>query len=218
MTQSSTKPILGISMGDPAGIGPEICAQALSRSRVHELCRPLVIGDAGVIRQAVNIVEAPLEVRGITSVSQAAFGRDMIDVYDLKNVDLPQLQLGKVSAMAGNAAFEAVRVTIKLAMSGDIAATVTAPIHKEALVLAGHHFPGHTEIFAHFTRPEVWIAFSDDLIHWGGHEPLIIPNTERWQSGRIGGGCPPVRERQPRSSGPAQGRGPRSSTRSRRTR
>src|SRR4051794_32646220 len=147
----TSRPILGISMGDPAGIGPEICAQALSRARVHELCRPLVIGDASVIRQAVNMVEAPLEVRGITSVSQATFQRDVIDVYDLKNVDLPQLQLGKVSAMAGNAAFEAVRMVIKLAMSGDIAATVTAPIHKEALVLAGHHFPGHTEVFAHFT-------------------------------------------------------------------
>jgi len=89
-----------------------------------------VIGDASVIRQAVNIVEAPLEVRAITSVSQATFQRDVIDVFDLKNVDLSQLELGKVSAMAGNAAFEAVRMMIKLAMSGDIAATVTAPIIK----------------------------------------------------------------------------------------
>jgi 4-phospho-D-threonate 3-dehydrogenase / 4-phospho-D-erythronate 3-dehydrogenase len=144
-------PIIGISMGDPAGIGPEICAAALARKKARELCRPIVVGDAGVMRQAVTIAKAPLAVRAVSSVSQATFQHDGIDVYDLKNVDLSKHKLGKVSAMAGNAAFEAVRTMIELAMSNDIAATVTAPIHKEALVLAGHHFPGHTEIFAHFT-------------------------------------------------------------------
>src|SRR4051794_13965255 len=144
-------PILGISMGDPAGIGPEICASVLARSAVHDLCRPLIVGDAGVMRQAVKIAQSPLPVRAISSVAQTNFQRGANDVYDLKNVDLPKLQLGQVSGMAGNAAFEAVRTLIELAMSRAVAATVTAPIHKEALKLAGHNFPGHTEIFAHFT-------------------------------------------------------------------
>src|SRR5262245_4658785 len=145
------RPIIGISMGDPAGIGPEIIAKALSRPKVHELCRPLVFGDAGVIRQAIGFVRAPVSVAAVDKVAEAKFDPRTIDVFDLKNVDLPRLRLGKVSAMAGHAAFEGVRVMIEAAMKAEIAATVTAPIHKEALALAGHHFPGHTEIFAHFT-------------------------------------------------------------------
>jgi 4-hydroxythreonine-4-phosphate dehydrogenase len=151
MTEAIAKPILGISMGDPAGIGPEIIASALARDKVHALCRPLVVGDAGVMQQAVKIAKVPLTIRAIEKVADAKFTRDAIDVFDLKTVDLAKHKLGVVSAMSGNAAFEAVRVMIQLAMARQIAATVTAPIHKEALVMAGHHFPGHTEIFAHFT-------------------------------------------------------------------
>lgn len=145
------RPIIGISMGDPAGIGPEIIVKALMRKQVHDLCRPIVIGDAPVIDQARRFVNSALQVSAIERVADAKFRPETIDVYDLKNIDLETFELGKVSAAAGHAAFEAVRVMIKLAMADQIAATVTAPIHKEALVAAGHHFPGHTEIFAHFT-------------------------------------------------------------------
>ena len=145
------RPIIAISMGDPAGIGPEIIAAALARDQVHRLCRPIVVGDAGVMRNATGYARVNLKVRPITKVSEATFARDGIDVYDLRNVDLTRMELGKVSAMAGNAAFAAVRTMIELAQSGAVAATVTAPIHKEALAAAGHNFPGHTEIFAHFT-------------------------------------------------------------------
>ena len=145
------RPIIGISMGDPAGIGPEIIVKALSRQRVHQLSRPVVIGDAGVICNAARLIGAPDNVRPIANMSEATFDRGVIEVFDLKNVDLERLQLGKVSAMAGHAAFEAVRETIRLAMAHEIDATVTAPIHKEALAAAGHRFPGHTEIFAHYT-------------------------------------------------------------------
>jgi 4-hydroxythreonine-4-phosphate dehydrogenase len=153
MTSGSSKdrPIIGISMGDPAGIGPEIIARALSRTRVHELCRPLVVGDAGVMRNATKFAGVLLPVHPIAKVAEAKFDPAAIDVYDLKLVDQAKFELGKVSSMAGHAAFESVRVMISLAMSDQIAATVTAPIHKEAIALAGHHFPGHTEIFAHFT-------------------------------------------------------------------
>ena len=147
----SLRPILGISMGDPAGVGPEIICAALSRPRVRELCRPIVIGDAWVIRNATKFAKTNADVRAVSKVADARFEPNAIDVFDLHNVEIDKLQLGKVSAMAGHAAFEAVRVMIELAKSGQIDATVTAPIHKEALVAAGHHFPGHTEIFAHFT-------------------------------------------------------------------
>lgn len=149
---TESRPIIGISMGDPAGIGPEIIAKAWARDEVHRVCRPIVIGDAGVMRRATTYAGTTFGINAVSDVAAGKFTRDLIDVYDLKDVDVDQLRLGTVSAMAGNAAFEAVRTMIELAMAGKIAATVTAPIHKEALVLAGHHFPGHTEIFAHFTK------------------------------------------------------------------
>src|SRR5262245_29787434 len=148
---SEQKPIVGISMGDPAGIGPEIIAAAMARPRVRELGRPVVVGDASVMRQATRFAGVSLDVHSIAKVSDAMFRPDTIDVLDLNNVDVAKLELGKVSDAAGNAAFEAVKTMIELAMARQIDATVTAPIHKEALVAAGHHFPGHTEIFAHFT-------------------------------------------------------------------
>jgi 4-hydroxythreonine-4-phosphate dehydrogenase len=145
-------PIIGISMGDPAGIGPEIIASALAKPRAHELCRPVVVGDASVMRKAVGYARTNLSVNAIVDVGRAKFDPATIDVFDLRNVDVETMRLGQVSAMAGNAAFYAVRKMIELALAGDLDATVTAPIHKEALSLAGHKFPGHTEIFAHFTN------------------------------------------------------------------
>src|SRR5262249_42182149 len=104
-----TRPIIGISMGDPAGVGPEIIAAALAKPEAHKLCRPLVVGDASVIRQATKYAKVALDVRGVQKAADAKFDPQTIDVFDLKNVELDTLQLGKVSAMAGNAAFEAVR-------------------------------------------------------------------------------------------------------------
>jgi 4-hydroxythreonine-4-phosphate dehydrogenase len=150
-TEMADKPIIGISMGDPAGIGPEIIATALAKPRVYSLCRPVVIGDARVMRRACDFARVSLEIRSIHDVAAASFQPQAINVFDLGNADPESFELGRVSAVAGHAAFEAVRVMIELASAGKIAATVTAPIHKEALALAGHHFPGHTEIFAHFT-------------------------------------------------------------------
>jgi 4-hydroxythreonine-4-phosphate dehydrogenase len=148
---TAQKPILGITMGDPAGIGPEIAVKALADPNVYKICRPLVVGDAGVIAQAVKITGIEAEVLSVACVTDAKFKPGTIDVFDLENVDLNSLQTGQISAMAGNAAFEAVSKVIELALSGQIDATVTGPIHKEALNLAGHHFAGHTEIYAHLT-------------------------------------------------------------------
>jgi 4-hydroxy-L-threonine phosphate dehydrogenase PdxA len=141
---SDARPILGISMGDPAGIGPEIITKALAKSRVHEICRPIVVGDEQLMRNAVGFARVPLAVRAVRNVADAKFDRATIDVFQLDDIRLNDVNLGEVSPAAGHAAFEAVRVVIDLAMKGDINATVTAPIHKEALARAGHHFPGHT--------------------------------------------------------------------------
>ena len=146
-----SKPIIGISMGDPAGIGPEIIAKALAREHVHQICRPLVVGDPGIMERAVGFAGVRLAIHRIARTSEARFQPTAIDVLALDGIDLSGLRVGLISADAGDAAFRAVSKVIELALSGEIDATVTAPIHKEALVRAGHHFPGHTEIFAHFT-------------------------------------------------------------------
>jgi 4-hydroxythreonine-4-phosphate dehydrogenase len=147
-------PKIGISMGDPAGIGPEIIAMALARPQTRELCRPLVIGDPGIMKRAVAYAGAKLAINPVAKPSDALFKPDVIDVLAIDGPDLSALRLGEISAIAGDAAFRAVKTMITLALAGDIDATVTAPIHKESLVLAGHHFPGHTEIFAHFTKTQ----------------------------------------------------------------
>jgi 4-hydroxythreonine-4-phosphate dehydrogenase len=146
------KPIIGISMGDPAGIGPEISIKALSNAHVYERCQPIVVGDAAVMQQAVEFLNSTLRINAIQTVKDARFEFGTVDVYDLKNVDADELKPGVVSAMAGNAAFEAVKKVIDLAMAGEIDATVTAPINKESIHNAGHKFSGHTEIYAHFTN------------------------------------------------------------------
>ncbi|MDD4992504.1 MAG: 4-hydroxythreonine-4-phosphate dehydrogenase PdxA [Paludibacter sp.] len=146
------KPIIGISMGDPAGIGPEICTKALSNAHVYERCQPIVVGDAAVMQQAVELLNSTLRINAIQAVKDARFEFGTVDVYDLKNVDASELKPGVVSAMAGNAAFEAVKKVIDLALADEIDATVTAPINKESIHNAGHKFSGHTEIYAHFTN------------------------------------------------------------------
>jgi len=146
------KPIIGISMGDPAGIGPEVCIKALSIPDVYNRCQPLVVGDASVMILTAKSMRSAMKIHAIQSVKEAAFQHGTIDVLDLKNVVLSELTLGEVSAMSGNAAFEAVKKVIDLALAEEVDATVTAPINKESIHKAGHKFSGHTEIYAHFTH------------------------------------------------------------------
>lgn len=146
--------IIGITMGDPASIGPEITAKALSDPAVYERCRPLVVGDVSVMEEALNItgLDKTLKIHGIKDVSEALFQYGTIDVYDMEAVDIRQLKRGQVSVMAGNAAFQYVKKVIELAMEHKVDATVTNALNKEAMNLAGHHFSGHTEIYAEYTN------------------------------------------------------------------
>jgi len=148
---TDTKPIIGITMGDPASIGPEIAVKALLNESIHAICRPLLVGDAAVFRDIITRLGLPATVNAIQHATEAQFRLQQIDVIDLRNVNMAALEFGKVSAMAGNAAFEAVKKVIDMAMAGEIAATVTGPINKKSINEAGHHFAGHTEIYAHFT-------------------------------------------------------------------
>ena len=145
--------IIGITMGDPASIGPEITAKALSDPSVYERCKPLVVGDVPVMEEALKItgLSGKLKIHTIGDVSEAMFEYGTIDVCHMGMVDMDKLQRGKVSAMAGNAAFQYVKKVIGLAMDHKIDATVTNALNKEAMNLAGHHYSGHTEIYADYT-------------------------------------------------------------------
>ncbi|MDQ3843455.1 MAG: 4-hydroxythreonine-4-phosphate dehydrogenase PdxA [Bacteroidota bacterium] len=145
------KPIIGITMGDPASIGPEIAVKALLNKNVYSFCRPLLVGDASVFQHITHHLNLNATIHPIQNVQEAKFQFSVLDVFDLKNVDIDKLEFGGISAMAGNASFKAVKKVIDLAIDGEIDATVTGPINKKSINEAGHHFAGHTEIYAHYT-------------------------------------------------------------------
>lgn len=146
------KPLIGITLGDPAGIGPEITVKALTDHPIYETCRPLVIGDAGILKNAARMVgREGTEIHSIEKPSEGFYRPGCIDIIDMKVADPEKLPMGKVSAMAGEAAFQYVKKVIELAMAGQVDATVTNALNKEAINLAGRHYSGHTEIYAEFT-------------------------------------------------------------------
>jgi 4-hydroxythreonine-4-phosphate dehydrogenase len=144
-----TPPIIGITMGDPAGVGPEIIVKALSAPAVWEFCRPVVIGDLDRIRKAAAIVGSTTEIKAIGSIAELPEGNG---IYVLQAASLPtDLPFGAVSREGGEAAYQCIVSAVELAQAGSIAAICTAPLSKEALHLAGHRYPGHTELIAHLT-------------------------------------------------------------------
>ncbi len=147
------KPIMGITMGDPAGIGPEIAAKALSKKEIYEICRPLVIGDKGAMEDGIRIARKPLKINPIEKVSEAKFEYGTIDVIDLKNIDMSKLKYGTIGEMTGKAVGEYIKKAIELAMNKEIDAIVTNPIHKESFKLGGwgKKYAGHTEMLADLT-------------------------------------------------------------------
>ena len=143
-------PIVGITMGDPAGVGPEVVMKALARADAYALCRPLVIGDARQLERARALLNLKLDVVSIPGPEKAKFTQGTVEVIDLAPVpaDLPY---GKVSAAAGEAAYRYIERAVKLALDRSIDAICTAPINKEAMNAAGHRYPGHTELLAKLT-------------------------------------------------------------------
>lgn len=147
-----SKPILGITMGDPASIGPEITVKALSHPDIYDRCRPIIVGDACMLEIGKKVTgHEEITIHPVSSVSEALFTPGTIDVIDMKLVDPQKLPVGAVSVMGGEAAFQYVKKVIELANAGEIDGTVTNALNKEAMNLAGHHFSGHTEIYAHYT-------------------------------------------------------------------
>jgi 4-phospho-D-threonate 3-dehydrogenase / 4-phospho-D-erythronate 3-dehydrogenase len=170
------RPIIGITMGDAAGIGPEVIVKALAVPEVYEISRPLVIGDVGRLRKASRVVGSKLSIRAVDGPEDAKYRLGEIDCVDLALVpdDLP---FGKLSATAGHAAYKFIERAVQLAMAGRIDGICTAPLNKEALHAGGHPFPGHTELLASLSgTPEVSMMLATPrmrVIHVTTHIGLL---------------------------------------------
>lgn len=145
------RPRLAISMGDPAGVGPEVCVQALARPEVYKLARPFVVGDVETLMAAADALDTRLEICCLENPDHGRYESGWIDLMDLANVDRGEIQWGQVSPAAGQAGYEYVVRAAELVMDGGADAMVTGPIHKEALNQAGHRYAGHTELLAELT-------------------------------------------------------------------
>ncbi len=183
------KPIVGITMGDPAGNGPEITIKALGHEDVYERCHPIVVGDAKILEQAARFVgRTDIKIHVCERVADAAFSFGTVDVLHLPLVeDVNRFEIGKVSVEGGNAAFQCVKKVIELALAGEIDATCTNALNKEAMNMAlehykgeksdGHtHFDGHTEIYATYTKTKKYtmmLAHHDlRVVHISTHVSL----------------------------------------------
>jgi 4-hydroxythreonine-4-phosphate dehydrogenase len=175
-TDSGPTPFIAVTMGDGAGVGPEVVVGALVDPASTARCRPVVIGDAARLREAAAILGLDVEIAVVEHVADAVFTPGRINVIDLGLLpaDLPW---GQLSAVAGHAAYEYIRVAAELAMAGEVQGICTAPLNKEALHAAGHVYPGHTELLAHFCGiEEVSMMLSSPrirVIHVTTHLGLI---------------------------------------------
>ncbi len=183
------KPVIGITMGDPAGNGPEITIKALAHAGLYDRCAPIVVGDAAILEQAARFVgRQDMTIHRCKKVSDALFVPGTVDVLHLDLIqDLERFQLGKVSVEGGNAAFQCVRRVIRLAQAGEVDATCTNALNKEAMNKAlefyrgersdGYtHFDGHTEIYATYTNTKKYtmmLAHHDlRVVHVSTHVSL----------------------------------------------
>jgi 4-hydroxythreonine-4-phosphate dehydrogenase len=156
MSASSTsRPIIGITMGDASGVGPEVIMKALARPDVQSLCRPLVIGDAGRLREAGAVVHSKLTVNALKTPAEARYAPGTVECIDLGLIPAGH-PFGTLSAVSGEGAFRYIERATRLVEAGEADAICTAPLSKEALHAAGHRYPGHTELLAELTgTPEV---------------------------------------------------------------
>ena len=166
-----SKPLIAVTIGDPAGIGPEIIVGAWSETVVHEWCRPVVVGHPEIIRRAVELWQTGLQVVEVDSPEQAQPSPDVIPCIACGSSDVLGVTVGQIDARAGQAAYDAVLMATRLALAGQVDAIVTAPLHKEALQRAGHVYPGHTELLAELCGVDDFAM----MLYLGPDDELLAP-------------------------------------------
>lgn len=184
------KPLLAITMGDPAGVGPEICLQALHSKKVNKVCRPIIFGDAEILRRAGEVTDQGFDFQVLSLDAFERTDANQIDtptILDFSNIDRVDFQPSVISAKTGKASYQYIIKAIELANSGQVHGIATAPINKYALSLAGINFPGHTEILEKFTDSEdVCMLLTSEKIscalvttHIGLHEVADVLTEEK---------------------------------------
>jgi len=148
---SLERPIIGIPMGDAAGIGPEIVLKALAEKELYNICKPLVIGDVGCFELTEKIVKTGSRFNTIEEPENGKYVHGTIDIIPVGDIDTKNLLFGKVQAACGKAAFDCIEKSAEFAMAGKITAVATTPINKEAIKAANVNFIGHTEMYAGLT-------------------------------------------------------------------
>lgn len=170
------RPIVAVTMGDPAGVGPEVIVKSLAGRAAFEHVRPVVVGDRGRLELAAKVIGLKAAVNVIEHPAQARCEPGVIDCVQAADV-APTLPFGRTSSAGGEAAYQCIRRAVELALAGEVDAICTAPLNKEALHAAGHKFPGHTEMLAALTgTPEVsmlLVAENLRVIHVTTHIGLI---------------------------------------------
>lgn len=164
--------LIGITMGDPAGVGPEISLKALCNHKFTDSA--IIFGTESVIRYYMELLNIKMELNVITDIQDFKAGH--INLYNVINFDFNKEQIGKVSSVAGDAAYQYIEKAIELAMNGAVGPVVTAPLNKEALHLGGHNYDGHTEIFAELTNTKKYtmMLWSErmSVVHISTHTAL----------------------------------------------
>jgi 4-hydroxythreonine-4-phosphate dehydrogenase len=152
MKNVQRKPRIGITMGDPVGIGAEVIVKALGEESIWEICLPLVLGDVEVVNKALRITNSHLEVNVISNIERRDKKEKFINLISLSNLDADRLSYGKPDKETGKAMVSYIKEGIRLALEKKIDALVTCPINKKAMSLAGYSYPGHTELLAEATN------------------------------------------------------------------
>lgn len=152
MNSSPVLPIIGITMGDPVGIGPEILVKALSDSNLYTICKPLIIGDSHIIKQALKLCALDHHIHIIDDPSQGKYRFNTLEIMDISHMNLKYSDFSGPTIETGTAMQDYITTGIDLALTRRISGLVTCPITKTALKLAGSQFHGHTELLAHRTK------------------------------------------------------------------
>ncbi len=162
MTMSDgQRPLVGITLGDPAGVGPEIILKALAEPDVYDAARPLVIGDRPALERAATALGAPIEINTVQRPADGRFQLGTVDLLDVGSPDLGGLQWGIVQPEAGRAAMRYVETATQLALAGEIESIATAPLNKEAMKLGGVPYLDHTTALAKLTNsPDTLTMFT----------------------------------------------------------
>ncbi len=153
---NETRPIIGITMGDPVGIGPEIICRALSRKDVYDVARPLVIGDIQILEGAKKTTRTAVMLSAVNAPHAGRFRLGCVDILNISNLDPMKTAWAHPTKTTGKAMIHYIEQAVDMALRDDIAAMVTCPINKTALKLAGSHFPGHTELVAQRTGAKTY--------------------------------------------------------------